>query len=221
MRLVVELHLGLAEEGKLSEIQGHGTHDGGRGTSPQGADTLGPGNGHEGIDDGLVVLSVGQGLEPIALHANESQIGRVANHGGQGAGGQAGGGSVCKADLPTLSCGSCFEGCHECVEEAETSGGVYCLAQEPGRQAGVQIHDLAAGDDVSGDGERSGPGTAGAAFPGKLNPNLDHVDWLDDGGGDHAAEPAIDEGQGSSHVWSVEEVVGDGHSVGPCRGNDF
>ena len=66
------------------------------------------------------------------------------------------------------------------------------------------------GDDVSGDGERGGSGPRFDALAGELEADFDHVDGLDAGGGGHAGEAAVDEGQGGAGVGVVEEGGGDG-----------
>lgn len=212
--VLLELGLGLAEEGELTEVESHGTDDRGGGAGPEGGNTLRLCDAGEGVNDALVVLALSQGLEAIALHADQSQVGRVAEHGGQTSGSEAGGGTFLEAYGLALLLGAGAELAHEGVEEAQAGRGVDSLAEETSGQAGIEVECLAASENFSCDGQGSGLRAAGDTLAGKLDADLDHVDGLDDGGGDHATDTAVDEGQSRPHQRGVEEVVGDGDGVG-------
>ncbi len=103
---------------------------------------------------------------------------------------------------------------HEGVEEAESCRGVDGLAKEAGAEAGVEVEDLALGNDVAGDGDGSGLGAGPRALAGELEADLDHVDGLDDCGGHHAGNAAVDEGKGAAHEGGMEEVGLDRDGIG-------
>jgi len=105
------------------------------------------------------------------------------------------------------------EGAHQSVEYSQAGGRVDCLAQEASREASVQIHSLAAGEDLAGYGQGSGLGASCDTFTGELNADLDHIDRLNDGGGNHATDTAIDERKRGTDEGCVEEVGGDSSRV--------
>lgn len=152
LRPPLQLHLGLAEKRQLPKIQRHGAHDRGQRSGPQRGDAFGLGDARQGVDDAAVVSALRHGLEPVALHADESQVGGIANHSGQPACGEAGAGALFEADGLAGGLGAAGQVGHEGVEEAEAGGGVDGLAEQAGGEAGVQVEELAVGDDVAGDG---------------------------------------------------------------------
>jgi len=70
--------------------------------------------------------------------------------------------------------------------DAETGGGVGSLAEQTGRETGVESAETLVLDDTSGDGD----GTAGGA---ELEAHLDDVHGLDDARGTHTGETTVQE----------------------------
>lgn len=208
LRMLLQLHLRLAEKRQLPEIQRHRAGDRRQRPGPQRGHAFGFGDAREGVDDAAVVGALRRRLQPIALHADEGQIGGIPNHGGQAAGGQTRGGAFLEADGSAGGVGSGGEGVHEGVEEAEAGGGVDGLAQEAGGEARVQVQEFAVGDDVAGDLDGAGPGGGAGAGAGELEADFDHVDGLDDGCGGHAGEAAVEEGEGESDGGVLQEGAG-------------
>jgi len=202
----LEALLGLGEEGELAEVERHGAHDGGRRAGPELEHAFVARDGGQGVDDGLVVLALGERLEPVGLHADEGQVGRVADHGGETARGQACRGALLEADGLATFFRPHGERLHECVEEAQAGCGVDGLAQEPRAEARVEVEDFALGNDVAGYGYGTRFGACARPFASELETDLDHVDGLDDGCGYHAGDTSVDEGEGGAHEGSVEEV---------------
>lgn len=152
LRPPLQLHLRLGKKRQLPEIQRHSPDDGGERARPQRGHALGLGDAGEGVDDAAVMGALGGGFEPVALHADEGEVGGIADHSGQAAGGQPRGGAFLEADGGAALVGAGGEEGHEGVEEAEAGGGVDGLAEEAGGEAGVQVEEFAVGDDVAGDG---------------------------------------------------------------------
>jgi len=207
LRAGFQLSLCFREESQLAEIQRHGAHDSREGATPESGDALGLGDVGQGVEDGAVIGAGGLRLEAVGLHADEGEVGRVADHGGQAAGGEAGQGAFLEADALAVGLGACRQLFHEGVEEAEAGGRVDGLAEEAGGEAGVEVHEAAAGDDLPRHLYGAGAGTGLGALAGQLEADFDHVDGLDDGRGRHAAQTAVDEGEGGAHPGFVEKVV--------------
>lgn len=143
-----QLGLGLGEEGQLAEIQRHGAHDGREGASPQRGDALGLGDVRQGVEDGAVVGAFVFRFQAVRLHADEGQVGRVADHGGQSTRGETGESAFLEANTLAIGLGACCQLFHEGIEEAEARGRVDGLAEEAGGDTGIEVHKAAAGDDL-------------------------------------------------------------------------
>lgn len=202
-----QLRLGLREEGQLAQVERHGPHHGRRGAGPQPRDALGPHDGRHGVEDGLVVLALGDGLQAVRLHADEREIGRVADEGRDAARREAGARAFREADLRAFVLGARRECLHEGVEEAQAGRRVDGLAEEAGGEARVKIEDFALSQDLASHRYGRGFGSRRYALAGKLESDFDHVNGLDDRRGHHARYPTVDEWQGRSHDGRVEEVV--------------
>lgn len=217
----LELGLGLAEEGELTKVESHGADDSRGSTGPESGDALVLGDATEGIEDGLVVLSLGEGLQAVALHSDEGQIGGVSNHGSDGTGRETSTGTLSETDLSTLGLGSRGHGAHEGVEEAQAGSGIDGLSEKTGGETGVEVKDLAVGHDLSSDREGRGPGTGCGTLAGELDADLDHVDGLDNTGGNHAADAAVDKGEGSLDEGRPQEVGGNDTRLAPGGVHDL
>lgn len=217
----LELGLGLAEEGELTEVESHGSDDSGGGTGPESTDTFALGNRGKGIDNGLVVLSLSQGLETVTLHSDKGQVGRVANHGSNTSSSETGGCSLGEADSSSFSLGSLLERSHEGVEDAQAGSGVDGLSEKTSGQTSVQVQNTSTSNDLSSDSDGAGLGARGSSLAGELDADLDHIDGLDNSGGNHAAEAAVDERKGSLGQRRSQKVLGDGNGVALGRTQDL
>lgn len=209
----LELGLGFAEEGELTEVESHGSDDSGGGTGPESTDTFALGNGSKGIDNGLVVLSLSEGLKTVTLHSDESQVGGVANHGSDTSGSETSTCSLSETDLSSFGLGSRCESSHEGIEDAQAGSGVNSLAEKTGGQTSVQVQKPSAGDNLSSDSDGTGLGASCSSLAGELDADLDHVDGLNNSGGDHAAETTVDEWKGSLGQRRSQQVLGDSNGV--------
>ncbi|KAI6753339.1 hypothetical protein HG531_005508 [Fusarium graminearum] len=196
--VLLELDLGLTEEGKLTKVESHGAGHCGSSTGPKSTHTFALCDAAESINDGLVVLSLGEGLEAVALHSNEGEISRVTDHGSNTTSGKTSSGSLLETNCSAFSLCSGGQVAHQCVEHAQAGGGV---------------KELSAGDDLSSDSQGTGLGASGSSLASELDANLDHVDRLDDCGGYHAGNASVDEGEGGPHERCVKKVIGNSGRV--------
>lgn len=215
VRVGLELGLGLAEEGELAKVESHGSHHRGCGAGPESSDAFALGYRCECIDDGLVVLAVGEGLEAITLHSDEGQVGRVTNHGSDTSSSETSSRSFREADLSSFLLGLCGEGAHHSIEQAQAGSGIDGLSEKACGQTSVQVKDLSIGNDLSSNGNGRRLGTSGSSLTSELDADLDHVDGLDYAGGDHATEAAVDEGEGSLGQRRSKHVLGNDNRVNP------
>ncbi len=109
LRARSQLRLRLAEESQLPEIQRHGADDSRGGPGPEGVDAFGLGDPAQGIDDGAVVRARGDWFQPVGLHADEGQVGRVAHHGCQPARAQSCCCALAEPDLGPFGLGAGFQ----------------------------------------------------------------------------------------------------------------
>ena len=211
-----QLALGLGEEGQLAEVEGHGARHGGQAAGPQRGHALGARDARQRVQHGAIMRPLGRRLEPVALHADERQVGRVADEGGEAAGAEPGGRALGEARRPARLLGARAGQAQEGVEEAEAGGGVDGLAQQARAEARVQVAGAAGGEQLARDGQRGGARRARPprrALARQLQPHLDHVDGLDHRRGRHAGQAAVDEGQRRAGVGVVQRARGGGGGV--------
>lgn len=192
----------------MPEVERHGAHDGGRAAGPETRDAFVLGDAGEGVDDGGVVAALGDRFEAIGLHADEGEVGGVADDGCETACGEAGTGSFFEADFAASCFGGLGQGLHEGVEEAQAGGCVDGLSQKTGTEACIEIEHLARCYDVFQDGDGGGFGTGLDTFACELKAHFDHVDGLDHGGRSHAGDATVDKRKGSAHERCVEKTGG-------------
>lgn len=185
-RRVLEAGFGFGEEGQLAEVERHGAHDGGRAAGPQPGHALVARDADQRVERRRVVCALRGRLEPVGLHADQGQVGRVADHGGETARREPGARAVREPDRCAFCLGARGQRFHEGVEEAYSRRRVDGLAEQARAEARVQVHDFAAGDDVPEDGDGGWFGARFDALAGELEADFDHVDGLDDGGCCHA-----------------------------------
>lgn len=86
--VLAHLSLGLGVEGELAKVECHGAGNSRKTSVPERQNTLGLGNPAEGVDDGGVVFSFGEGAESVRLHADQGKIARVSQNSSETTGSQ-------------------------------------------------------------------------------------------------------------------------------------
>ncbi|CAP66577.1 uncharacterized protein PODANS_4_9130, partial [Podospora anserina S mat+] len=213
LRPLLQLRLGLAEESQLPKVERHGTHHRRSRTGPKSTNALALRNRSEGINHRLVILPFGHRLQPITLHADQRQIGRVAQHGSQTTGRQTSSGTLRKANLLSVRLGPGRQAAHKGVEKPNAGGRVHGLSEQTGREPGIQIERLSAGQDVASHRDGRRLRSTSHTLARKLDAHLDHVDGLNHRRGNHPAEAAIDKRKRRPDEGRVEEIAGGGEVV--------
>jgi len=94
-----------------------------------------PRHSQDGVHDGLVIAPLRQRKAPVGLHSNHRDVGRVSDGGSDAAGDEAG------LDLAAErhgAAGGVGPLGLEDVVETHAGGGVECLAEDGGRDAGEE-----------------------------------------------------------------------------------
>lgn len=82
------------------------------------------------------------------MHADQGEVCRVSDHGGEAAGCQSSSGAFGEGDFLPRGIRASFQGVCEGVEEAQAGGCVDGLSKQAGREAGVEVEEFARGDDL-------------------------------------------------------------------------
>lgn len=106
--------------------------------------------------------------------------------------------------MSSIGLGLGSEVLHQGVKDAQAGSGVDGLSEEASGETSVQVHSLAAGDDLSSDRQGGGLGASCRSLAGELDADLDHVDGLNDRSGHHTADATIDKRQGGPHDGRVK-----------------
>lgn len=95
----LELGLGFREERQLADIERHRSHNGREGARPQGSDAFSLGDAGQRVNHGFIVRALLRRLQPIGLHPDQRQVGRVADHSCDAAGGETRAGALVEGDF--------------------------------------------------------------------------------------------------------------------------
>ncbi|KAI7340985.1 hypothetical protein KC340_g144 [Hortaea werneckii] len=129
-RRILQPGLRLGEEGQLTEIERHRSHNRRIRTSPEPQHAFVPRNASQRIPDTSIIRPLRNRLQPVRLHPHQRQIRRVASHRGQSTCHQSSTSPLFKTDLAALLVSPLPQRLHESLEESDAGCGIDSLSEQ-------------------------------------------------------------------------------------------